>query len=81
MDFTTLRELNAIVKALNSNNHKETIERKLTHMYRDGRWSTTLNFGETPELKRMEKVLSFCLANDIYTFFGCVNGNIYLFIQ
>lgn len=81
MIFKELRELHAIVKALNCNKYESQIEEWFPHMYRDGRWSVTYCFDENPELQRMEPILSYCLEHSLYTFFGSLNGNIGLFIQ
>ena len=81
MDFKTFRELHAIVKALNCNKYETKIEEWFPHMFLDGQWSVTYCFDNNPTLQRMEPILSFCLANNLYTFFGSLNGNIGLFIQ
>lgn len=81
MDFEKLRKLHAIVKALNANKYEPQIEEWFPHMYRDGQWSVTYCFDKNPDLKRMEPILSFCLANDLYAFFGNLNDDIGIFIQ
>lgn len=81
MDFTRFRELHAIVKELNCNKYEPQIEEWFPHMYRDGQWSVTYCFDDNPVLGRMQPILSFCLENNLYAFFGSLNDNIGLFIQ
>ena len=81
MIFKELRELHAIVKALNCNKIEPKIEEWFPHMYRDGRWAVTYCFDDNPELQRMEPILSYCLEHSLHTFFGSLDGNIGLFIQ
>ena len=81
MLFKELRELHAIVKALNCDKYEPKIEEWCPHMFSDGNWSVTYCFDGNPSLERMEPILSYCLEHRLYAFFGNLNDDIGLFIQ
>lgn len=81
MIFKELRELHAIVKALNSNKYETPIEEWWPHMFQDGQWSVVYCFDDWPEISRIEPILTFCLVHNLDAFFGCLDDNIGLHIQ
>lgn len=81
MLFKELRELHAIVKALNCDKYEPKIEEWFPHMFSDGKWSVTYCFDGNPGLEHMEPILSYCLEHSLHAFFGNLNDDIGLFIQ
>ena len=81
MLFKELRELHAIVKALNCDKYEPKIEEWFPRMFSDGKWAVAYCFDDNPSLKRMEPILSYCLEHNLYAFFGNLNDDIGLFIQ
>lgn len=81
MLFKELRELNKLVFCYNVSGVSEAAVFWHPHMFKDGYWAVTINFGHIPMLSKMWPILEYCEVHSLLAFWGEMNGSVALFLQ